>query len=111
VPLHPKVEAVLRAQPIGEWAFLGPQGGRIKENYALLCLKADQSKIGVPECGLHGFRRFFATNMLRAGVDVETVRQWGGWKSLETMLRYLADVVVKDSVRAMDEAVRRLAAS
>jgi hypothetical protein len=39
------------------------------------------------------------------------VRQWGGWKSLETMLRYLADVNVTDSVQAMDTAVRRLAAS
>ena len=47
--------------------------------------------------------------MLRAGVDVETVRQWGGWKSLETMLRYLADVNVKDSVEAMEAAAKRLA--
>lgn len=109
VPLHPKVETVLRAQPIGEYAFLGPRAGRIKENYALLCLKADQRRIAVPECGLHGFRRFFATTMLRSGVDVETVRQWGGWKSLETMLRYLADVDVKDSVQAMETAARRLA--
>jgi hypothetical protein len=27
--------------------------------------------------------------MMRAGVNAETVRQWGGWKTLETMLRYL----------------------
>jgi hypothetical protein len=49
--------------------------------------------------------------MMRAGVDAETVRQWGGWKSLETMLRYLADVGMKDSIEAMDKAVQRLAAS
>jgi len=37
--------------------------------------------------------------------------EWGGWKSLETMLRYLADVDVKDSVSAMDQAAKKLAAS
>jgi hypothetical protein len=33
------------------------------------------------------------------------------WKTLETMLRYLADVNATDSVQAMDRAVLRLAAS
>ena len=48
--------------------------------------------------------------MMQAGVSTETVRQWGGWKSLETMLRYMADVDVKDSVSAMDQAAKKLAA-
>ena len=43
--------------------------------------------------------------------NAETVRQWGGWKTLETMLRYLTDVDVKDSVAAMDQMVLRMAAS
>lgn len=111
VPMHPKVEAVLRARPVGEFVFLGPQGGRIKETYALQCLKADQEALKLPVADLHGFRRFFATTMMRAGVDAETVRQWGGWKSLETMLRYLADITTKESVDAMDNAVKKLAAS
>ncbi len=109
VPLHPKVESVLKRQPVGEMAFPGPCGGHIKETYALECLKADQVKLGLPGGDLHGFRRFFATTMMQAGVPVETVRQWGGWKSLETMLRYLADVDTKDSVVAMEQAVKRLA--
>jgi integrase/recombinase XerD len=111
VPMHPKVEAVLRSCRVGEFVFRGPRGGKLKETYALECLKADQRALKLPEADLHGFRRFFATTMMRAGVDAETVRQWGGWKSLETMLRYLADVNVTDSVQAMDTAVRRLAAS
>jgi len=111
VPLHPKVEAVIRQQSIGVYVFMGPNGGRIKETFALQCLKEDQRKLDLPEGDLHGFRRYFATSMLRAGVDTETVRQWGGWKSLDTMLRYLADVSVKESVEAMDAAAQRLAAS
>lgn len=109
VPMHPKVEAILKAQPVGMYVFSGGQGGRVKENFALKCLKTDQGKLSLPTCDLHGFRRFFATSMLKAGVNVDTVRQWGGWKSLETMLRYLADVDVKDSVKAMETAAKQLA--
>ena len=109
VPMHPKVEAVLKAQPVGVYVFSGGKGGRVKENFALKCLKTDQGKLKMTLGDLHGFRRFFATTMLKAGVNVDTVRQWGGWKSLETMLRYLADVDVKDSVKAMEAAAKQLA--
>ena len=111
VPMHPKVEVVVRHQAIGKYVFRGAKGGRIKESYTLVCLKKDQAKLGLREGDLHGFRRFFATTMLRAGVDVETVRQWGGWKSLETMLRYLADITATDSVKAMDRVAAKLSAS
>jgi integrase len=76
----------------------------------LHCLKYDQADLKMALSDLHGFRRFFATTMMQAGVNTETVRQWGGWKSLDVMMRYLADVDVKDSVAAMDGAVKRLAA-
>jgi len=102
---------VIRRQRIGEYVFTGPRSGRIKETYALACLKEDQPYLGVAVGDLHGFRRFFETTMMQAGTPVETVRQWGGWRSLETMLRYLADVDVKDSVEAMQQAEAKLAAS
>jgi integrase len=111
VSMHPTVEAVLRKQPVGEKVFRGPQGGRMRESRCLRCLKIDQEKLGLQLGDLHGFRRFFATTMMQVGVSAETVRQWGGWKSLETMMRYLADVDVKDSVAAMDQAAKKLAAS
>ncbi|MCY3019132.1 MAG: tyrosine-type recombinase/integrase [Planctomycetota bacterium] len=112
VPIFPKVEAVLRQQRVGEFVFTGPRGGRLTESHVLEFLHADQRKLGLPEKDVHGFRRFFATHMMtKCKVDAETVRQWGGWKSLETMLRYLADVDVKDTVAAMEQAVRQLAAS
>lgn len=111
IPLHPKVEAAIRSLPVREYVFMGPKGGRVRQKVTLLRLKADQRKLKLPEGDLHGFRRYFATTMLRAGVDTETVRQWGGWKELDTMLRYLADVSVEHSVKSMQDAVRRLAAS
>jgi len=111
VPLHPKVEAVLKKQRVGEYVFSGPKGGRMKPDYCLHCLKYDQRRLKLAKNDLHGFRRFFATTMMKAGVSAETVRQWGGWKTLDTMLRYLADIDVKDSVKAMDQAAKRLEAS
>lgn len=111
VPMHPKVEAVIGARPIGTHVFRGPRGGVVKESYSLICLKRDQKKLKLPEGDLHAFRRFFATTMLRAGVDVETVRQWGGWQTLDTMLRYLADLQDEESVKLMEAAVKKLAAS
>jgi integrase len=109
IPLHPKVEAVIRKQPLGERVFCGPYGGRLKETYCLECLKFDQQDMGLRANDLHGFRRFFATTMMQAGANTETVRQWGGWRTLDTMMRYLADVNVKDSVAAMDKVAATLA--
>ncbi len=108
VPMHPQVEAVLRMQRVGKYVFIGPKGGRLKENYLLKSLRADQRRLKLREGDLHSFRRYFATQMMRSGVDAETVRQWGGWKSLETMMRYLQDVKAEDSVEAMMRAAARL---
>jgi integrase len=71
VPMHPKVEWVMRQQAIGQKVFRGPRGGRITETRCLACLKLDQRKLNLAEGDLHGFRRFFATTMMQAGVSAE----------------------------------------
>ncbi|MEI6234173.1 MAG: site-specific integrase [Planctomycetota bacterium] len=109
VPLHPRVEAVLKRQPIGMYAITSPGGGKLREQYTLKCLKEDQERLKLQKGDLHGFRRFFATTMMVNGVSPHTVMQWGGWKSMETMMRYLADVDVSESVIAMEKAVQKLA--
>lgn len=40
--------------------------------------------------GLHLLRRTFASQLLANGVDIETVRELGGWADLKTVQRYLA---------------------
>jgi integrase len=111
VPMHPKVEAALRASRVGKFVISGAHGGQLKESWCLSCLKRDQEELKLPAGDLHGFRRYFATTMMKAGVDTNTVREWGGWKSLETMLRYLKDGTPAEGVQAMKAAVLRLAAS
>jgi integrase len=40
--------------------------------------------------GLHMLRRTFASNLLARGVDVNTVREMGGWADLDVVMRYLS---------------------
>jgi integrase/recombinase XerD len=40
--------------------------------------------------GLHMLRRTFASTLLTRGVDVQTVRELGGWADLVTVQRYLS---------------------
>ena len=111
IPMHSKVETILKAQPLGTYVFTTKRGKPLLASSTLRSLHAEQSKLGLDAGDLHAFRRYFATTMIRNGVDAETVRQWGGWKSFNTMLRYLADVNASDSVKAMNAAENRINAA
>jgi site-specific recombinase XerD len=55
---------------------------------AILCRRSKQADINTP-C-LHSFRRAFAINMLRAGVDVFSLQKLMGHADLQVLRRYLA---------------------
>jgi len=40
------------------------------------------------KCNPHSFRRFFATELRRRGVDTQTIQYLGGWESIEMVERY-----------------------
>jgi site-specific recombinase XerD len=50
--------------------------------------RANQAAIKAPT--LHSFRRAFASNMLRAGVDVFSLQKLMGHADLQVLRRYLA---------------------
>jgi integrase len=52
---------------------------------------------------LHKFRRSFCTGLLRAGVDIETVRTYAGHADLETTMRYLAPATSKETQATINE--------
>jgi integrase/recombinase XerD len=57
-----------------------------------------QEKTGLP-CNPHTFRRTFASNLHRAGLDVEHIMRLGGWESLDMVLRYTRSVKFEESLR------------
>jgi integrase len=53
---------------------------------------------GLP-CNAHTFRRTFASNLHRAGLDIEHIMRLGGWESLDMVLRYTRSVKFEDSLK------------
>ncbi|MEM1151891.1 MAG: tyrosine-type recombinase/integrase, partial [Pseudomonadota bacterium] len=48
------------------------------------------ARAGIKPLTPHSCRHGFATDLLRAGVDVKTVAKMGGWKDATTVLRTFA---------------------
>lgn len=55
-------------------------------------------RTGLP-CNPHTFRRTFASNLHRAGLDIEHIMRLGGWESLEMVLRYTRSVKFEDFLK------------
>jgi integrase len=57
-----------------------------------------QERTGL-NCNPHTFRRTFASNLHRAGLDVEHIMRLGGWESLDMVVRYTRSVRFEESLR------------
>ena len=57
-----------------------------------------QERTGL-NCNPHTFRRTFASNLYRAGLDVENIMRLGGWSTLDMVLTYTKSVKFEDSLR------------
>jgi len=57
-----------------------------------------EKRTGLP-CNPHTFRRTFASNLHRSGLDVEHIMRLGGWESLDMVLRYTRSVKFEESLR------------
>ena len=68
-------------------------------------LKDYHEKSGLP-CNAHTFRRTFASNLHRKGVDVEHIMRLGGWETLEMVVRYTKSVKFEDSLKVYEGAMK-----
>jgi site-specific recombinase XerD len=50
-------------------------------------------------CNPHTFRRTFASNLHKAGMDIEHIMRLGGWSSLDMVLTYTRSVKFEDSLK------------
>jgi site-specific recombinase XerD len=57
-------------------------------------------------CNPHTFRRTFASNLHRAGLDIEHIIRLGGWESLDIVLRYTRRVKFEESLKLYREVDR-----
>jgi len=62
-------------------------------------------KLGLP-CNTHTFRRTFASNLHRKGVDVEHIMRLGGWETLDMVVRYTKSVKFEDSLKMYERAMK-----
>jgi integrase len=63
--------------------FKFPSGSPIKKAHATACRRA-----GINDFRVHDWRHSWASACVMAGIDLETIRQEGGWKSLRMVERY-----------------------
>ena len=54
----------------------------------------------------HTFRRTFASNLHRKGVDVEHIMRLGGWETLDMVVRYMRSVKFEDSMKVYEGAMK-----
>jgi integrase len=104
-PMHPIVEAALinlweaRGRPTSGHVFLNQhgepyqdtrdapiQGGNpLKSVHKTACRRA-----AIPDFTVHDWRHHWASHCVMAGIDLETIKQLGGWASLRMVERYAA---------------------
>ena len=70
----------------------------IKPRGIQIMLRRLEQKSGLP-CNPHTFRRTFASNLHRAGLDIEHIMRLGGWESLDMVVRYTRSVKFEDSLK------------
>lgn len=73
------------------------EGARLAVSSLRQVLERRARRAGIPLASPHDFRRAFAVNMLRAGVDLVTLARLMGHESIEVLARYLA--LVTDDLR------------
>jgi site-specific recombinase XerD len=61
-------------------------------------LKRLEKKAGL-KCNPYTFRRKFAFNLHRAGMDIEHIMRLGGWSPLDMVLTYTKSVKFEDSLK------------
>jgi integrase len=105
IPLPDSLIADLKAARQKKGLVFPTPKGKV-DYHKLRMIQAVAEKAGVEGAGLHKCRDTFATEALRAGVDLLTVARWLGHRGLGTVKLYAESLQAKDA-RARD-AVNRM---
>lgn len=89
VPINEQVKTALirtRKNPGSEYVFCNQDGTPFTQNRKSFCTALRKS--GIKDFKFHDLRHSFASHLVMAGVDLNTVREILGHKSLQMTLRY-----------------------
>jgi len=95
---------VTKVSQVNENGYISNIWG-IKRRGVQIMLYRLERRTGLP-CSPHTFRRTFASNLHRSGLDVEHIMRLGGWESLDMVLRYTRSVKFEESLRLYRELER-----
>lgn len=111
VAIGPELKAVLNeVKPKDGYLFpRGPRGAKSKVPHMTMrgfekALQKTLDYLGIRGASTHSFRRSMATHLYRAGVDLESIRQLTGHKSLGTLTNYI-DIGREEAERKIADAI------
>ncbi len=84
-----------------EWLSIHDNNGTIWDiDYrGIQCMLKRLEKKTSLKCNPHTFRRTFASNLHRAGMDIGHIMRLGGWSTLDMVLTYTRSVKFEDSLK------------
>lgn len=83
-----------------DYVFRNTMGRKVNYRTLLQSWHRFCDSIGIEECGLHVLRHTYATNALRAGVNVKVLSELLGHKSITVTLNIYTDVCTDDKAAA-----------
>jgi integrase len=107
IPIHTKLQEVLKATPVKGLHLIGDQHGRPLTRHALtdMMIRAAKAAGLGPECVPHGLRKALLRRLAERGGTAKELAAVGGHKSLSEIERYTA---AADQRRLSKAAMRKL---
>ncbi len=110
IPINSTLRKIFEAMPRGPeslYVFVNKDGDpyqRVKRSFATACRRA-----GIVDFRFHDLRHTFASHMVMAGVDITTVKELLGHKTLAMTMRYshLASSHKTNAVRILEERYKK----
>ncbi len=87
LPMHPRVQEILTALPRNGAYIFAEADGQSPWDFTHAFARAARTA-GIQDLHLHDLRHTWASRMAMAGVDLLTIKELGGWKTIQMVQRY-----------------------